>query len=140
MKTVVNPDPHADGFKPQPTSSITAILDRIDDACAAVQALEQAGSSTEQISLFIGQEGLQKLDLHGERHGTLARVVRALETLTAEDWANRDTEAALNEGRIYLVVSTDGSDQQNANVESILKAHHAHTLRIVGTWAIQRLT
>jgi hypothetical protein len=139
MKTIVNPDPHAEGFKPQPIHNITAVLDRLSDVFSVLQSLGKAGFSEEQISVFLGQDGLEKLDLHGERHGMMARVVRALETLTAEDEANRNAEAALKQGRIFIAVSIDGSDQQKANVESILKTHGAHSLRFFGRWTVERL-
>lgn len=79
------------------------------------------------------------MDLHGEEHGVLARVIRALESLTAEDQANQDAEAALKEGRIFIAVLTDGSDEQKATVESILKGHNAHNVRFFGRWTVKRL-
>jgi hypothetical protein len=139
MKANINPDPHAEGFKPQPIYNVTAVLENISDVFAVVQSLEKSGFSEDQISVFIGQDGLAKLDLHGKEHGVLARVVRALESLTAEAEANREAEAALKQGRIFIAVSTDGSNQQKANVEQILKAHDAHKLHFFGRWTIERL-
>ena len=139
MKTIVNPDPHAKGFKPQPTFNVTAVLEHMSDVFSAVWSLARSGFSEEQISVFVGRDGLAKLDLHGEEHGMLARVVRALETLTAEDQANRDAETALKEGRIYLAVSTDGTDQQKAKAERILRAHNAQKIRFFGRWMVERL-
>jgi hypothetical protein len=79
------------------------------------------------------------LDLHGEDHGVLARVTRALESLTAEEQANRDAEAALKEGRIFITVQTVGSDEQKETVERVLKAHKAHIPRFFGRWTVERL-
>lgn len=139
MKTIINPDPHAEGFTPQPIYNVTAVLEHISDVFSVVQSLENSKFSEDQISVFIGQDGLAKLDLHGEEHGMLARVVRAWESLTAEAEANREAEAALKEGRIFIAVSTDGSDQQKAQVEQILKAHNAHKLHFFGHWTVERL-
>ena len=139
MKTIINPDPHAEGFKPQPIYNVTAVLEHISNVFSVVQSLEKSGFSEDQISVFIGQDGLAKLDLHGKEHGVLARVVRALESLTAEAEANRHAEATLREGRIFVAVSTDGSDQQKAIVERILKAHHARQLHYFGRWTVERL-
>lgn len=139
MKTIINPDPHAEGFKPQPTYNVTAVVEHISDVFSIVQSLEKSGFSEDQISVFIGQDGLAKLDLHGEEHGVLTRVVRALESLTAEAEANRTAEAALKEGRIFIAVSTDGSDQQKANVDQILKAHNAQKLHFFGRWTVESL-
>lgn len=79
------------------------------------------------------------MDLHGEDHGVFARVIRALESLTAEAQANQDAEAALKEGRVFITVETYGSEEQKAIVERILKANKAHTLRFFGRWTVQRL-
>ena len=139
MKTIVNPDPHAEGFKPQPIYNVTAVLEHISEVFSVVQSLEKDGFSEDQISVFIGQDGLTKLDLHGKEHGILARVVRALESLTAEAEANRNAEEALKEGRIFVAVSTDGSDQQKAKIERILKSHNAQKLHFFGRWTVERL-
>ena len=48
-------------------------------------------------------------------------------------------EAALKEGRVFITVETDGSEEQNAIVERILKDHKAHSLRFFGRWTVQRL-
>src|SRR5262249_32345339 len=133
------PDPHAEGFKPQPIYNVTAVLEHISDVFSVVQSLEQSGFPEDQISVFIGQDGLAKLDLHGKEHGMLARVGRALESLTAEAEANREAEAALKKGRIFIAVSTDGSDQQKTRVEQILKAHNGHKLHFFGRWTVERL-
>jgi hypothetical protein len=139
MTANVNPDPHEKGFTPQPISSVTAIIDELDNLLAALESLQQSGFSEEQVSVFMGAEGLSKLDLHGEKHGILARALRALESLAAEQQANQDAEAALNEGCILIAVLTDGSETQKSTVERILKDHNAHTLRFFGRWTVERL-
>src|ERR1019366_10211133 len=88
MTVNVNPDPHAEGFTPQPIYNVTAVFDELNDVISAVRSLKQYGFSDERTSVFRGKEGLARLDLHGEDHGVLARVIRALESLTAEEQAN----------------------------------------------------
>jgi hypothetical protein len=139
MTIKVNPDPHAEGFTPQPILSVTARLDDLGDVIAAIRALKAAGFSDDDTSVFMGEEGLSKLDLHGENHGMLARAVRALESLTAEERVNLDCEAALKEGCIFVCVSTDGSDKQKATVNQILKDHNARNLSFFGRWTVEHL-
>jgi hypothetical protein len=139
MTANVNPDPHVEGFTPQPISSVTAIIDDLDDLVAALESLQQYGFSTEQTSVFMGAEGLAKLDLHGEKHGIMARALRALESLAAEKQANQDAEEAIKEGRIFMVVLTDGSANQKSTVERILKEHNARSLRFFGRWTVECL-
>ena len=64
MTANVNPDPHGKGFTPQPISSVTAIIDDLDDLVAALESLQQSGFTAEQISVFMVAEGLAQLDLH----------------------------------------------------------------------------
>ncbi len=139
MTANVNPDPHADGFTPQPIYNVTAVFDKLHDVVSAVRSLRHSGIPDERTSVFVGKEGLAKLDLHGGDHGVLARVIRAFESLTAEQLANQDAETALNEGRIFIAVQTDGSDEQKEAAERVLKAHNAHTLRFFGRWTVERL-
>jgi len=67
---------------------VTAVIDEVQDLISAVRSLKHSGFSDDHTSVFMGQEGLAKLDLHGEDHGVLIRVNRALESLTAEAQAN----------------------------------------------------
>lgn len=88
----VNPDPHVEGFKPQPTFNVTAVFDTLDDVLQAILSLQKHGFTDEAVSVYLGKDGLAKLDLHGEAHGLLARLVRRLESLSAEAEANQDAE------------------------------------------------
>jgi hypothetical protein len=139
MTIKVNPDPHAGGFTPQPIGSVTARVDDLEEVIAAIRALKAVGFSEDVTSVFIGEEGLSKLDLHGENHGMLARAVRALESLTAEERANLECETALKEGCMFVCVSTDGSDKQKATVNQILKDHNARNVKYFGRWTVEHL-
>ena len=139
MTVNVNPDPHAEGFKAQPILHVTAIVDGLGDVISAISLLQRHGFSDDHVSVFLGKDGLAKLDLHGEDHGVMARVVRTLESLTAEAQANQDAEAALKDGRIFMAVETDGSEEQKSTVERILKESNGHTLRFFGRWTVQRV-
>jgi hypothetical protein len=139
MTTHVNPDPHADGFQWQPTNKVTAIVDRLDDVFAAIHSLERSGFSDKDLSVFIGSDGLAKLDAHGKHHGLVGRVIRAVESVAADQQPDHEAEAALKEGRAYITVSTDGSDQQKATAERVLKAHAGRCIRYFGRWAVERL-
>jgi len=114
-------------------------VDDLGDLIAAIRALEAAGFSEDDTSVFIGEEGLSKLDLHGDNHGMLARAIRALESLTAEERSNLDCETALKEGCLFVCVSTDGSDKQKATVDQILKDHNARNLKFFGRWTVEHL-
>lgn len=139
MPTHVNPDPHAEGFQLQPTNQITAIIDNLDDVLSTMQCLTEAGFSDTDLSVFVGRDGLAKLDLHGERHGILGRIVRAADSLTSNEEANQEAENALKAGRAYVTVLTDGGEEQKTTADSILKAHNASNVRYYGRWTVEPL-
>src|ERR1035441_7799590 len=58
MSIIVNPDPHAESFTPQPIHNVTAVFDDLDDVISAVRSLKQYGFADEGTSVFIGKEGL----------------------------------------------------------------------------------
>jgi hypothetical protein len=68
MTANVNPDPHAESFKPQPIYNVTAVFDDLQDVVSAVRSLKQSGFPDERTSVFMGKEGLARLELHGEDH------------------------------------------------------------------------
>jgi hypothetical protein len=137
MAASVNPDPHAESFAPQPIHNVTAEFDNPRDVETAVRALNEARLTDQQISVFAGPDGLANLDLHGEGHGVLARLIRAVESATSDE--NQIAEKALQEGRILVRVSTDGSDEQKATVENLLQSHGAHGIRFFGRLTVERV-
>jgi hypothetical protein len=140
MDAKINPDPHVEGFSPHPKGRVTAVINQVADLASAVRSLNQVGFSDEHISVFAGKEGLARLDLHGEAHGFLARLIRAAESLTTEDRTNsQDIEEGLRSGKFFITVLTDGSEEQKTVVEHLLKAHHAHHLRFFGAWTVEHL-
>lgn len=60
MTAKVKPDPHAEGFTPQPIYNVTAVIDELPDLTSAVTSLRQSGLSGEHISVFMGKDGLTK--------------------------------------------------------------------------------
>jgi len=137
VATNINPDPHADGFQWQPTNSVTAIVDKREDLNSALASLKQAGFSGEDLSIFIGREGLEKLDVRGEAHGISGRLIRAWESVTADQHPDKEVESALQQGRIYIAVCTHNDDGQRTIAEQTLKAHNAHNIRYFGRWAVE---
>src|SRR5215831_8651110 len=102
MDAKINPDPHVKGFSPHPKGRVTAIVDELPDMAGAIRALNQAGFSDEQVSVFAVEEGLRN-------------------------------------GKFFVTVLTDGSDEQKTAVERVLKANHAHSLRFFGAWTVEHL-
>ena len=139
MATNVNPDPHSTGFQWQATNSVTAIVDNLDELKYAIHSLRQSGFSDEDVAVFMGRDGLAKLDIHGENHGLSGRLIRAVESVTADQHPDTEVESALRQGRIYVIISTQGDDQRKSAAEHALKACSAHNIRYFGRWAVEHL-
>jgi len=124
MQTNVNPDTGAERISEQFKNALTAFIDEQADFTEAIDALERAGFSPDQICAFMGEEGLERLDVHGKSHGFLSRVIRGIEFMRAEERTYYEQiERGLKTGGYFVAVRTDGSDQQRSVVENILKAH-----------------
>jgi hypothetical protein len=90
-----------------PRGKVLAVFDRPADARKAVEALATARVSTSSIERFEGRADADRFDATGERHGKVARVLRAvqfsmMDQLPAMAWY----EAALWEGKVVLAVRT----------------------------------
>jgi hypothetical protein len=74
----------ADSF-PYPRGRVVAIL--ADDALFeyARERLNQAGFGAESCDVLHGEEGLARLDVEGEAHGTRGGIVRRLQAVFSED-------------------------------------------------------
>jgi hypothetical protein len=119
---------------------VTAVIDEASDLAAAIRSLNHPGCSHEHISVFIGREGLPKLDLNGTAHGFLGRFIRAVESLTTEERLNsQQIEEGLKQGKFFVAVRTDGTERQKKTVQRVLKANRAHDLRFFGAWTVEHL-
>src|SRR5262245_24496346 len=74
---------HSD-FIPYPTNKVIGIIDDVDDAQAALRDLKAAGFTAKQVQVLTGQEGAHRLDVKGDEHGPLARIVRSTQRLLGD--------------------------------------------------------
>lgn len=88
-----------------PAGKLLAVFDRPADADRAADALRSLGFG--EIERFQGSGDADRFDATGQRHGTVARVLRTvqfslMDQLPAMAWY----EAALREGKTVLAVRT----------------------------------
>ncbi len=121
----INPDPHKDGFELQPTNNVTAELADLSSAQEVAVTLEGREIKKDAISVFLGQEGLEKIDLSGEHHGMYGFILRNIQHLSHEWKIHESAQAALERGRVLVSIQTDGSDEQIAVVVAALKERDA---------------
>ncbi len=133
----VNPDPHKDGFEVQPTNNVTAELDTFEIAKNAAGRLDIMDFEMDAIRVYVGQEGLEKIDLDGEEHGIYATLLRSIQHLSHEWRIHESAKNALEEGRVLISVLTDGSDEQIDQVVEVLKNFEATRIVFWGELSTQ---
>lgn len=121
----INPDPHKDGFELQPTNNVTAELIDLSSAQALAVKLEGHEIKKDAISVYLGQEGLEMIDLEGENHGMYGFILRSIQHLSHEWKIHESAQEALENGKVLVSIQTDGSDEQISTVVEALKERDA---------------
>jgi hypothetical protein len=136
----VNPDPHAKGYRFSPHRYVTAVFRSREELGAVIEDLNDASFEDEEIEVFVGDEGVEKLDVAGKKHGVVVRLLRNLEEFftDATDHLER-TDDALRHGGCAVDVFTAGDPEKKARAARIMKTHHAHEVFYWGRWIIEKL-
>ena len=136
----VNPDPYAGGHLFGMVNRVTGLLDSDDKVKALVRALEENGFATDDIDIFIGEQGARCLDLSGREHGIAIRLLRTLEATMGNEWeTHHRIDDALRRGASLLCVkvrNTRKSDER-ARAYKVLVALQAHEIHYWGPWAFE---
>ena len=122
----INLDPYKGGHLFALVNRVTGLLDSEDEAMATVRALEEDGVATDDIDLFVGEQGARCLDLFGREHGRFIRLLRRLEAAVGdESEPNRRIDEALRQGATLLSVKVhhDRKIDEKARALRVLKAH-----------------
>jgi len=135
----INPDPYTGGHLFALVNRVTGLLDNEGEAMATVRTLEEDGVATDDIDLFVGEQGARCLDLFGREHGRVFRLMRTLEAAMGdESETNRRIDAALRKGSTLLSVKVHGRKSgEKARALRVLKAVHGHDLHYWGPWSFE---
>lgn len=131
----INPDPHKDGFELQPTDNVTAELSSLETAQEVAKILGMKGVGRDAVNVYIGEEGLEKIDLDGQEHGLYAFLLRSIQHISHEWRIHESAKTALEEGRVLISIQTDGSEDQIETVVRELKPHDAEKITFWGSLA-----
>ena len=134
----INPDPYAGGHVFGLVNRVTALVDSEDEAMATVRALEADGVATDDIEIFVGEQGARRLDLSGREHGRIIRLLRKLEAAVGDESApNGRIDEALRRGATLLAVKVHNrKSDEKARALRVLKAH-GHEIHYWGRWAFE---
>jgi hypothetical protein len=155
--TQINRDLYAGGHLFALVNRVTCLFDRETDVTAAVRALEEEGVATEDIDLFVGEQGADSLDLPGRGHGPVVRLLRTLEDATGDmSETTHRIDDAIRRGATLLsvklhkrplfrqdadgrldVVLFERQNEEKARALRVLKALHAREIHYWGPWSVE---
>lgn len=129
----------SDSF-PYPRGSVVGIL--IDDAAFedARQRLEQAGFGADRCDVLQGDEGIARIDVKGEAHGTGGTIMRRLQAALSDDADHVRRYAEHLQAGHYVVGVAVGDDQAaKQRAADALRAAHAESLNYYATNYVEDL-
>jgi hypothetical protein len=136
----VNPDPHTHGYVFIPTNRVTGLFSSYEELQGALRELETLGFDPQHIEVFAGEEGADLLDLCGQRHGVITRMLRNIEALVTDDTAlHQQADATLRAGGGAIGILMEGNEEKKEQVAAVLKANHGHLIHYWGRWTTERL-
>ncbi len=121
-----------------PTDYMTGIIYDFADVEKAIEDLEHAGFASKDIVLFTSQQALEKLQ-ESQKSQSLLRKIMGVVASVASDTAGEYYllyEKAEREGQHILNVYAPTPELQD-RAHAILKAHHGHTIKFFGQWAVR---
>ena len=121
---------------PYPKHYVVGVIDDLQEAEKAAQALRNAGYDDEDIRLYHSQEVVQLAQDHEKKQNILTRFAIALDE--DEDVEVRFLEEEARRGHHLLHVYTPTSELVD-RARGIFAAYHAHTIKYFGSWAIADL-
>jgi len=134
----INPDPYAGGHLFPLADRVTGLIDSEDDVKETVRRLEEDGVATDDIDVFVREQGAERLDLAGHSHGRVIRLLRTLEAAVGDERAtNHRISDALRRGASLVSVKVHHNDAEKARALRVLRALHGHEIRVWGTWAFE---
>jgi diadenosine tetraphosphate (Ap4A) HIT family hydrolase len=133
----INPDPYVGGHLFALVNRVTGLFDSEDAVSATVKALEADGVPTDDIDLYVGEQGAKSLDLSGKDHGRVRRWLRSLEASVGDEReTNKRINDALHSGATLLSVrvrSRKNGDKDRAL--QVLRKTDGHEIHYWGQWS-----
>jgi hypothetical protein len=136
----INPDPHEKGYRYSPHRYVTAIFESRDALGRILKDLSDADFHKDQVEVFVGDDGAEKLDVTGKKYGIVTRFLRHMEEFFTDETDHLiKTDRALRHGGLAIEVFTWGNVEKKAEAARIMKAHGAHEVYYWGRWVIEKL-
>ena len=122
-----------------PHDFVMAVIDRHDDAIAAVQSLQRAGLHEDDMRLFDSEEVLAHVDRTETSKSLFERIMDMFQAVTSDE--NAHVLAYVEEARAgHNVINVHALEMVDAQqIAGILKQHNARNIKYFGDWSIHVL-
>lgn len=135
--TVLNEKEPTSKFIGYPNDTLFGIIDEPVRAQEALRALVAAGFAAET-QVFFGQEGADRIDASGAKHGRLTQLRRLHQRTTLEREHAEQYEHAVLEGSCVIAIHTsDPTEREQAH--QLMKDHGGHFINYYGRFGIRGL-
>ena len=121
-----------------PKDHVVAIIDTIEEANQAVQALQQAGYSADAIHLYPSQDFINSFENTQQQTSGFAKMLHTIQGSSDEGFAGNMYLDEAHRGNNVLAVYEPKEDQTQ-RISDVLKKYHAHLIKYFGTWAVTDL-
>lgn len=121
-----------------PKGKIAAAFELHEQAAAAEARLVEAGWVSEEITVLVGDSGLESLDVSGSEHGFLGRAIRVLQQMGDEQKFLARYAEDLKLGAVVLLIPAEDSDKKS-QVHEIVAANDGKSIVHFGALTIEEL-
>jgi diadenosine tetraphosphate (Ap4A) HIT family hydrolase len=120
-------------------NQVTGLVDSEEEAMAMVRSLEEGGVATDDIDVFVGEQGARCLDLSGRKHGRIIRLLRRLEAAVGDEREpKRRIEEGLAKGGCLVSVKVHNRNgEEKPRAFRILEKFHGHEIHYWGSWSFE---
>jgi hypothetical protein len=109
-------------------NAVVGVIDDVDQVSGAVDALKASGFSEDKMLVLAGEEGVERLDPTGKRHGWRGRIIRAVQVLGSEREEIERKVQELRAGHFLIGVWEIVEEEQKTRASEALAAHGAHSI------------
>lgn len=135
--SVTNTKERSDKFIGYPNDTLFGIIDEPDQGREALRALTTAGFADET-QVFYGQQGADRIDASGAKHGRLTQLRRLHQRTTLEREHAEQYEQAVIGGSCVIAVHT-GDPLGREQARQLVKDHGGHFINYYGRFGIRGL-
>jgi hypothetical protein len=123
---------------PFPRKYVHSVIDDLQQAVQAVQALQAAGYDGSRIRLFASQEFVAAFQHRLQQQSRLSDWLFRFFTSTDDGFPGDVYLHEAQRGHLILVVHLKSSEQME-QVRDLLAPTHAHHIKYIGTWTVTDL-